>query len=479
MSDARLRSALVGRTVRWPHLGIVASVALSGAFPLLLVVADGRLLVVVAVAMATFLADPRGTLGVSAALLLLPFLGLLRRVTSGADAYTAQDPLIILPVLLCLPAVIRILTPGRFDTPPVRWLLALCLWLGLSGMVALAAGWGATAIFGTAVAVVPVGVGLQIARGRLVGVPPVVLGSLPWVGAALVAYGFVQRIAPPRWDVAWLTSREIASIGLPSPGDFRVFGTSESPGVFALFVGLSLVVTIGRVLASSRLSPPVKLVVVASVSCLAVVVLSLAAVRGVLLSLPIVALLALALARRLTVGSVVVVSVATAVTFAAVPALLFQSAAARARFDIWQIGQDQSFVARWELLSAFAVGPAAGAALGSGPGTRGLGTTLTGDREFATIDNGYLSRLLETGYLGLLLFVVVTAVCLRAVAKRWQRRGVRHEEIVWVCIVALFLLVELTGPIISSTAGLFYWVALGVLAKDDGLKGEKGREVDR
>ena len=52
-----------------------------------------------------------------------------------------------------------------------------------------------------------------------------VFGMLAWGGMIMGAYGVLQYLSPPPWDVAWMRAAEIASVGQPSPRQVRVFGT--------------------------------------------------------------------------------------------------------------------------------------------------------------------------------------------------------------------------------------------------------------
>ncbi|MFC7961328.1 hypothetical protein [Rhodococcoides kroppenstedtii] len=67
---------------------------------------------------------------------------------------------------------------------------------------------------------------------------------LPFLGLAASLYGIYQFVALPEWDRRWMVASRLTSIGAPFPEQVRVFGPTESPGVFALLVGISSIVSI-------------------------------------------------------------------------------------------------------------------------------------------------------------------------------------------------------------------------------------------
>jgi hypothetical protein len=61
---------------------------------------------------------------------------------------------------------------------------------------------------------------------------------LPVIGA----YGIVQYINPPNWDVYWMQYASITSAGLPLPYMVRTYSTMNSPASFATFVAIGMVI---------------------------------------------------------------------------------------------------------------------------------------------------------------------------------------------------------------------------------------------
>lgn len=61
---------------------------------------------------------------------------------------------------------------------------------------------------------------------------------LPVIGA----YGILQYINPPDWDVYWMQYASITSAGLPLPYMVRTYSTMNSPASFASFVAIGMVI---------------------------------------------------------------------------------------------------------------------------------------------------------------------------------------------------------------------------------------------
>lgn len=466
------------RYIGFPGTGLVLG---GGAVTLVLTMSLGRLdvrtVAVAAVAVAGVALSGRGDAGVRIAILLIPTIAFVRRATAGPSAYVANDPLVLVPVLLLFP-VMWTLPRTRAGTPAraMTYLLAL---LVVSGALAAGSGTGASAVFGTATTVLPLWVGIHVATGHFNSLSRYALRMLPALGLVTAVYGLVQWRAPASWDLAWLATQQqaLVSVGQPIAGEFRIFSTSESPGALALFLGLAIValaadaLTAGGVLRGRRL-------LLGIVLPLMVFALALTAVRTALFGLPIALLIVLVVNRRASRSSVIVVSAVLASAVLLIPTLLASSEVGRSRYDLAQLGQDQSFQDRSQLLPRF-LGALIGNPLGSGPGTSGLAARLDASpgiqnvNDIQNVDNGFLSRLIETGVVGLALFIVVVVLCLRPAFRRLRQGRSRGSDAAWFAVAVFFLLSDLGGPSTSTGTGVFFWIALGALASPGGGRGEK------
>lgn len=438
---------------------------------------DSRTVAVAAAGVAGVVAAGRRDASVRIALVLIPIIAFVRRVTAGPGAYVANDPLVLVPVLLMVP-VLWTLPRTRAGTPArvMTYLLALLL---VSGALSAVSGAGATAVFGTTTTVLPLWVGIHVATGRFDGLSRFAVRMLPWVGLLTAVYGVVQWRAPASWDLAWLRTQHDAliSVGEPVAGQFRIFATSESPGALALFLGLAIVALAADALTAGGVLRG-RVALLGIVLPVMVFALALTAVRTALFALPIALLIVLAANRRVSRPVVGVAFAVLATAVLLIPTLLAKSQTGRSRYDLAQLGQDQSFQDRSQLLPKF-LGALSGNPLGSGPGTSGLAARLDSSPAsqnmdyVQNVDNGFLARLIETGVLGLALFFVVVVLCLRPAFRRLRGGQPRAGDAAWFAVAVFFLLSDLGGPSTSTGTGVFFWIALGAL----GASGHSARKT--
>ena len=72
--------------------------------------------------------------------------------------------------------------------------------------------------------------------------------SISTIAIIVAAYGWIQFLYLPEWDVFWMKHVEMGAIGTPVPLKVRVFATMNSPGVAAYF----LVAVLGAMLVEKR-----------------------------------------------------------------------------------------------------------------------------------------------------------------------------------------------------------------------------------
>jgi hypothetical protein len=400
--------------------------------------------------------------GVVTAFVAIPLTAWLRRVTGGPEAYVENDPLVLLPTLAVCVSLLAI-WPNRGLLQRMRNpLLLLAVSVLISGVVGLGANVAAGS-YGLATQLVPILLALAAAAGCWPSVWTAAVRVLLLLGPLVGAYGIVQRFAPASYDLAWLLDRQriINSIGEPEPGAFRIFGTMESPGPFAFFLALSLLSWLAWSLSQYRTgnvsSALAGLVPIGVVS----LALAVTAVRTALIAVPISLVAWAVLGRRKDAlpRLVMVGAVATAaliLPLALGPAVGSASLAA-SRFDLTSITSDVSFQDRALLLGQF--GSALINPVGHGLGTTGTPASLaSGNVE--TVDNGYLARTLESGALGLALFLVVAVLAAKAahLEARWSHAWEADARLL---VIIAFLWFDVSGPTTSTAVGLFFWAAVG------------------
>lgn len=179
---------------------------------------------------------------VVAALLLLPTLGLLRRVSSGPLAYIENDPLVVVPLILVLSSLIRPDLRLRF----YRRTALLCLlgaWLLMCGLLSVART-GPTGVYGLISQLPPVLLATLLVTRHDSRLATHARRSFIILGPLVAAYGLMQYVAPRSWDLQWIMTlgSRVDSTGIAVPGQFRVFGTMEGPGPFSMYLGLVVLV---------------------------------------------------------------------------------------------------------------------------------------------------------------------------------------------------------------------------------------------
>ncbi|WP_137160385.1 O-antigen ligase family protein [Blastococcus sp. CCUG 61487] len=441
---------------------VIALLVMSTGLALAVPFVSATTIVVIGIGLFVALSGSSAQTPIKVTVLIIPFVALLRRLAGGEDAYTPNDPLILLSAVMLLPVVIAALRqPDR--SPPAFWWFAG--WLAVSAVNGVAQGGLPAALFALVTQGLPFAAALAMLQSRWMGdVARFMIRSLYALGPVVALYGVVQWVAPPAWDLAWLRARQdvLISFGLPRPGEFRIFGPAESPGTFAAFLSLSAIALV-VILVKGRLAVATRVWVMAGLS-IVVFGLALSGVRTALFAVPVALAATLPFHRSKGRAVAIAVIVVLAVSVVTLPRLVAASSGGEERYDIGELADDESFQARSSLL------PALGAAivsnpLGDGLGTAGQASGLSSGQTSANIDNGYLQRTLETGLVGLLLFLVImlkaTAVGLRSLQQAEGARAV--TSITLFAVVAAFLFFDLSGPLTASNLSLYFWIAVAGL----------------
>ncbi|WP_141216224.1 MULTISPECIES: hypothetical protein [Nocardiaceae] len=208
--------------------------------------------------------------------------GLLRRLLAGELGRVDGDPVILLPLVFTAIVVIRTLLEPRSTI--LRPKIAN-LSYGMAGLscvtFVLSPQFTISAIYPSVLtATIWIYIGLQCS-GRVPDLWPAIYKTFPFIGLVIGGYGVYQFFALPSWDRAWMVASKLSSIGAPVPEQVRVFGTAESPGPFAIILGLCLIVSLERSISQKGLQR----IAMAAIACLLLLPLSLTAVRTGLLGL--------------------------------------------------------------------------------------------------------------------------------------------------------------------------------------------------
>lgn len=435
---------------------------------------DTRAILVIIFAASVLAISGRSDFGVRVAVIFIPTIAFVRRITSGDDAYILNDPFVLVPLLALLPVALHKLRIGRSNVP-----LTLVAWFAVTSVESI--------IRGTPVAVagfqllgqtLPLLVGIQVASGNYASLPAWVLRVLPPLATLIAIYAMIQLISPLPWDLAWLRTQHdlVNSIGLPEAGQFRIFATAESPGALAIFLGPALIVIAGATLpANSSVVGQQRLARSAVIRLcqfgLVLLALALASVRATLFAVPLAILAMVVVDRRTPKLKAFLATGLLGLAVLILPTLFGNASGAEDRYNVTAISSDKSFQERSTLLPQFEQAITA-TPFGTGVGSTGLSSRLTNtgpsQNDVETIDNGYLARLIETGLPGFVLFAVSVALGLRRAVGAAAKDQLTPIQRTSLGIVILFLLTDLGGPTSASLGGLIFWIALGTLLKPSG-----------
>lgn len=227
-------------------------------FPVLLYVGHlapyGRLLYPAAnFALAGYLFARRSPWYAGHCLLVFCFVSLVRRLIDEQAGWDASNPVLLTPYLCCFFTSISLLDywsrPQPRNLAPFLMLIA-CIGYGtVSAMLH-------DRLFASLVDALKWSVGPLFAvyvlahRDRLVEMRAVVEPCLVWAGALMGAYGILQYVAPPSWDMEWMrnVSQQLGmvSIGQPEPYSLRVFSTMNSPGSLGAMLCVGIIIGLKR-----------------------------------------------------------------------------------------------------------------------------------------------------------------------------------------------------------------------------------------
>jgi hypothetical protein len=435
--ESLLPSGVARRTVLWVGavLGTAALVGVGLRMPTQVV------LVALGIAAAFVLHDRSRVLAF--VVVLVPTLSLVRRIVAGPLGYTESDPLILLPVVLTLAIVVMSWTrPRTNDRGSYLRGLAAAVVIGAGATVVLRAAFTVQGLFNSSLIIVPLLLAIAISAGRLPPIWDATRAVLVPVSLLAGTYGIVQFLVLPTWDRAWMITSDLSSIGAPLPLQVRVFGASESPGPYALFLGLVITISLASsVTASNR----ARAILWFGLGMYLTVPLLLSGVRSALLAVVVCAvILTLIRARGLTrilmigflAGSYYLLTQVLA-RFGAGSSILTAD-----RYTNFST-QDSSFVARMNLLSS-------------------VGNPLNyvvGNPNAVGADNLFVSTLVR---FGLLAAVALLGLVVVLTAHAIKNLTARQFEAVSLAVVFLSVM-SLFGPTFDALFGLLVGLVYGSL----------------
>ncbi len=291
-------------------------------------------------------------------------------------------------------------------------------------------------------------------------------GTIIWVAAITSLYGMRQYIAPPPWDALWMLNGGANGIGIPAPYQVRVFSTLTAPSTYAAFLVCTLVITIGRWHVRPLLNTiPLVLNAVA-------LALTLERSCWIALSIGLATYLAFTARRgRALLGvSVGVGILAVVISSAAVSSPHVQESifGLQQRLNSLQdTSQDYSTQDR-EQQSRAAIRVALEHPFGFGLGLYGVAAKLHSlDSELpGWIDNGYLARFIELGWIGFVGYLCVTFGAFFLTVARW--RECRRDSItqsalaISLGVQAVLLVLDASQDHHAAYVGVIFWFVVAV-----------------
>lgn len=378
------------------------------------------------------------------AVLLIPTLSLIRRIAAGPSGYTQSDPLILLPLILVVVVVTVSWTcpPAFYHSAKITRGAASATIAGIALSILLTTSFDMNGLFFAGLIAVPLMLSIVLSSGRMPPVWDSVEKVLPWLGLLVGTYGIFQFFYLPAWDSAWMLTSKLTSIGFPSPLQVRVFGASESPGPYALFLGLVITLCLSNAVIKSGGAKRFGWAILTSYL---VFPLILSGVRSALLSFGICAVI-LALVRAKGIARVLI-PVFLLIAYQALTLVISRFGASSTILNAGRYtevsAQDGSLVARLGLLNYLA-NPL---------------EHVVGSPNAPVVDNLFIDSLVRYGLLAAVgLFVFYISIVVIAVRNLLRKRN----EIVSICAIFIGIL-SLFGPSFNALFGILIGIVFGTV----------------
>lgn len=338
--------------------------------------------------------------------MLTPFI---RRLADWQSGFQPISPIMVAPVLVSSLTLLTLARTTRFPMPSVtqafQILLAVCLYGTVLGL--LQGGFAATA-FSLLNWLIPITMALHILTfwRDAEEMARSLFRTLAWGALLMGIYGVLQYFQPQPWDIYWMLTSQMTSIGRPEPQGIRLFSTMNSPGPFGIFLMAGLLALLSGAARKIRWF--------AAAPALVAFLLTLArsAWGGLVIGLFVMLMFAKGKAR------VRYIMIATASLIVAIPLLAVGPIAERVQGrmeTLTAIEEDNSFqvrVAIYADLSASILSNIFGYGMGSTGASTKLSTSDGELGEFGHFDSGILNLFYMFGLVGAFIFILGIVVIL-------------------------------------------------------------------
>jgi len=413
------------------------------------------------------------------------FVPEIRRVADWLVG-TGSFPVInLIPLLLMVPLFWQALKRRKYGADMSFvigcWLIAF----GYGLFVALASGGLFTAFYDLAIFCVPMLVGLwtiNASLDRRALFETLTSASLV-IGTIVSIYGLYQFASPPPWDALWVQNSGLKTIGTAAPFQLRIFSTLNHPSTLSYFLLFAISVSLHRLNARRWwLVGPLLLCTLA---------LGFTLVRAVYLALLISVFVYAVFCsrRRQLLGFGAVLAGLVLVSALSLPLLFGDQSGATGRLvdrlsTLTDLQHDNSALSREEQTSR-AFQQSLEEPLGQGLGVVGTATRLT-TGSTAVLDNGYMSRLTELGWIGFIAYLLAVGSALVFTLRRWyaaRRNGAEGGELdllaTSIALQAALIGAELSGDAHNQLTGVFFWFMVGLALKQAPETAERRSGVRR
>jgi putative inorganic carbon (HCO3(-)) transporter len=396
------------------------------------------------------------------------FVPELRRLLDWrSGSFSSVQFLSLLPLFSVIPLLFWALRKERFArlSPPLKlfgfaWLLGNSYAL----LIGFLAGNGMAALYDYLDFVIPVMAGIWIATQDLE--PAETLRRLATIvvvlGGIVGVYGVIQFISPPPWDVLWVVSAHMDSVGPPEPFMMRVFSTINSQGVCAEFFAVALIFGLSSRNVRAIFSWPLMGAIAAA--------LVLTLVRSSWIGLVVGLVVYLILSPRRLKVLPVVAAFACIIAFLVVslPTMRGGDQIVERLATFTDLGHDASALDRQAEITA-AFGSASSNPVGGGLGLVGAAAKLiaTNNEDGVALDSGFLARFYELGYLGFAAYILVifgtlfTLLIRLGISAGQVKADDRNAIAASVAMCVTMLTFEFGGDTYGGMIGVFAWLAIG------------------
>jgi putative inorganic carbon (HCO3(-)) transporter len=290
------------------------------------------------------------------------------------------------------------------------------------------------------------------------------------LSAIVAAYGLVQWVNPPPWDILWLQGGNFDSMGTPVPFGLRIFSTLNSTGPAAEFFALTFIFTLPYCAIKKVWIWPFLALLGAAL------LLTLVREAWIALFLGVIVYLVASPRRFRTLPFLVLYCGLLMFLVASLPALL----GAQGNSDVLterlatlnDVSHDGSAIGRTSEIED-AIEASLSNPLGTGLGTIGSASALSSNPSSPqgnVLDSGYMSRLVELGWLGFVGYLIVSLGGLLLIIKALMTRTPRSELFesskviiaTAAAICAALVWADAAGDTHLGLDGVFFWISLAL-----------------